>query len=162
MGGSPEDELAELIAEAAARRNRGEPVARGADDAVQLVMQLGANGDDAAFDRFFARLAAALSARGASLPPLEELPPSVVPLLAGFEHAMVVDADGALDVEQTARQADGMLRRALGTSPRQMRESQLRAKIRSEVEAKVAASLRRHGLVPACDAPADDGGDPAE
>ncbi len=148
-------QLAEMIADAAARRERGEPAGARTDDAARLAIELAAHGEEA-FDRFFELLAAKLKASGARLPPLEELPPSVAPLLAMFERSFVRDRDGELDLERTARRLDGGLRRSLGTSPRQVRRAQARAEIRRNVAASVAESLRRHGLTPACDTPEDD------
>lgn len=87
---------------------------------------------------------------------------AAAPLVAGFDQAIAIDADGAMDFEATAARADRMMRSTLGTSPRQLRDERMRATIRSEVAAGVAASMRRHGLVPACDVPADDDPEPTE
>lgn len=161
--------LAELLAEAAARRQRGEPARDAhveAADAAQLLVALG-GGDDGGFDRFFAALGAGLRARGATLPPLDQLPASVVPLIAAAGAAFIVDDAGAIDAERTAANLDRTARRAFGSSPRTARAAQLRAQIRTEVAASVAASMRAGGLTPAIDLPGDaaddgdgDGDDP--
>lgn len=151
-------ELADLIAEAAARRQRGEPAMDQTAEATRLVIELGA-GDDGAIDRFFTALGDGLRARGTTLPPFDELPPSVVPLIAAAGNAFVVGDDGRIDYQRTADNLDETMRQAFGKSPRQVREEQLRAKIRREVSASVAESMRRAGLTPACDQPDDDDDD---
>lgn len=146
-----EQRLAELIVDAAARRQRGETVPNRSDEVARLVVELGAQGDEA-FGRFLQALVQRLAATGTRLPPIDQLPPSVAPLLQLFEEAFVTDADGELDPERTAAQLDAMVKAATGTSPREVRAAQLEAEIRSDISTSVADTLRKHGLVPAADA----------
>jgi len=145
------EDLATLIANAAAAKQRGEPVSSTLDDAAALATELGSDADPDAFDTFFALLASALAERGARLPPMNELPPTVVPLLVAFEGSITYDAAGTIDLDRTAMRADVAMRKLIGTSPRKQRRDQQRANIKRNVAASVAESLRRHGLVPACD-----------
>lgn len=146
----PETKLANLIVDAATRRARGEHALTLDNEVAHLVIALGAEGD-AAFGRFFDALASELKRRHARLPPIDDLPPSVAPLLSLFEHSFAYDARGELDIERTAGRMDASLVAAFGTSPRKIREAELEAEIRKDVSASVAESLRQHGLVPACD-----------
>jgi hypothetical protein len=151
-------ELAEMIADAAACRQQGRPIADRSADASRLIVELSGGGDDG-FDRFFSSLGDALRARGATLPPLDELPPGVAPLIAAAADAFVVDERGQIDMQRTADNLDATMERVLGHSPRKAREEALVAEIRREVAENVAASLRRHGLTPACDTPHEDDDD---
>jgi hypothetical protein len=146
-----EHDLAALIVDAAAQRTRGERViGNRADDLARLVIELGVEGD-VAFGRFFEELAHQLQRRGVRLPPVDELPASIAPLLALFEESFIYDKSGELDAERTATRLDASLKSVLGTSPREARRAQLEAEIRKDVSESVAESLRRHGLVPAAD-----------
>jgi hypothetical protein len=144
-------ELADLLADAAERRHRGEPVNNRTMEAARLATELGAGADPAAFDRFFELLAEQLKSRRVRLPPLDELPPSVVPLVAAFGNTVTLDENGQVDFERSATRAQRVIRNAVGASPRDFRRTQQRATIRRNVSASVAEALRRNGLVPACD-----------
>jgi hypothetical protein len=143
--------LARLLADAAARPRQPTPTAPTAEseEARRLIAAMGT--DDAAIERFFASLATELQARGAMLPPLEELPPSVLPLLAAADVALAPGVDGTIDFEAAASALDAALGEHLGQSPRQARATAQRDRMRQEIAASVAASMRRHGLTPACD-----------
>lgn len=144
-------QLADLLADAAERKQRGEPIQNCTMEAARLATELGADADPGAFDRFFELLGEQLKARGVRLPPLEELPPSVAPLIVAFANTVTLDADGMVDFERSATRAQRVIRKAIGASPRDFRRKQQRETIRRNVSASVAEALRRNGLVPACD-----------
>jgi hypothetical protein len=148
---SAAQQLADEIADASLRRQRGEPVAAPVENAARLVVELGV--EPGGVEEFFVALAAALRARRTKLPPIEELPACVGPLLVAAGAAFEVGPDGEIDYEATAQQLNEVLERMVGTSPRRIREERLHREIRETISASVADSLRRHGLTPACDMP---------
>ncbi len=147
----PEQTLARLIADAATDRARGRTPRLPSESIARLVVEISAGGEES-FGRFFGELGRMLRDGGVQLPPLDELPESVAPLLAVMD-AFVYDEAGEIDVVQTADQMDARLHAVLGTSPRAMREAELRAEIREEISSSVAETMRKHGLVPLRDTP---------
>jgi hypothetical protein len=91
------------------------------------------------------------------MPPLDELPPSVAPLVAAADGAFALGADAHPDLEASLERMEGALQRTLGTSPHQQKRDRLRDRIRREVSASVAESLRKDGFTPARDMPEDAG-----
>lgn len=144
-------QLATLIAEAAARRARGQRGRLPNDKVAMLVAELGADPDDKAIERFFELLANELRARGTTLPPIEQLPPSVAPLLAAMSTAFEAGPDGEPDLDAAVDRMERTMARTLGTSPRAVEQDRLRDEIRRNVARSVADSVRRHGLVPSSD-----------
>jgi hypothetical protein len=143
--------LAALIAEAAARRGRGQRGRLPNDQVAALVAELGADPDEKAIERFFELLARELRSRGATLPPVEQLPPSVAPLLAAASAAFDAGPGGEPDLDAAVDRMDDAMARTLGTSPRQVERDRLRDEIRRDIAKSVADSVRRHGLVPNTD-----------
>ena|SRR6185436_19467128 len=148
---SAPQQLALLIADAVARRKRGEPVIADRAELSRLIVELGAADDDRAVDQFFLALSNELKRRGVKLPSLDHLPPEIAPLIGALGDELVQHADGTIDFEAAAARLDEAVAQTLGTSPRQHREAQLRADIRRDVAESVAASMRRHGLRPVAD-----------
>lgn len=152
-------DLARRLAESAARHQRGEPVSGDTADLQQLLNAVIADDDGEGLSHFFAALGTELTARGVDLPSLDQLPPNLAALLAVADASLVPGPDGDLDLDATATRLDDAVAALTGTSPRRAREEADHTQLRSEIAASVADSLRRHGLTPACDMPADDDGD---
>jgi hypothetical protein len=147
--------LAVMLADAAAARQRGRPSAIDADAARELIAELSADGVDG-IDALLVALSEELRARGATLPPPEQLPPGLASLLEAADEALSPGADGQIDLEQAARKLDRAVGATLGTSPREARERAMRERIRREVGESIARSMRAHGLTPAADMKDDD------
>lgn len=142
------EQLATLIADAAARRAKGQRGKLANDQVARLVAELGASEDDTAVEGFFELLARELRTRGATLPPIEQLPPSVAPLLAAMSTAF---EGGEPDLDAAVDRMERTMQRTTGFSPRQVENDRLRDEIRRDVAKSVADSVRRHGLVPSTD-----------
>jgi hypothetical protein len=158
-------ELARLLATAVQRRQgRGTPGATPpatTEAEGRRVQQLIANlsADAAAIDGFFPALGRELKARGLHMPSLDlsHLPAELAPLLGTLEAVLAPAAEGdgsEIDAEAAAQQLSDQLRALLGESPREARERMLGERSRTRAGARVAAAMRRQGLVPERDQPA--------
>lgn len=158
-------ELARLLAVAVQRRQgRGTqgatpPAATEAEGRrmQQLIASLSA--DAAAIDGFFPALGRELKARGLHMPSLDlsQLPAELAPLLGTLEAVLAPAAGGdgsEIDAEAAAQQLSDQLRALLGETPREARERMLGERSRARAGARVAAAMRRQGLVPERDQPA--------
>lgn len=154
-------ELARLLATAARQNQAAQPHApkpqADARHLRHLIATLAA--DPGEVDRFFPALGRELKARGLQMPSVdaEHLPPDVVPLLAALEAALgkaAVGAPGNIDYEALVGPLNQQLGQLLGESPRAARERLLGTQARERAGKRVAAAMRRHGLVPLGDTPA--------
>jgi len=152
---SPARRLAVMLAEAAAARSDERPFTVDTDAARGLIAELSAEGVDGT-DALFVALSEELRARGATLPPLERLPPSLAALLETADEALQPGADGLIDFEAAASKLDRAVGATLGTSPREARQRAMREQIRRDVAESIARSMRAHGLTPAADMTDDD------
>ena len=161
-------ELARLLAVAARRRQLPDPnqpqLPQGADADRMRELIASVSADPEAVAGFFPRLGRELEARGLRLPEIDaaHLPPELLPLLATLDAALAPSADseaGEIDHEAAARQLDARLHELLGASPREARERLHETRIRERTGARVAAGMRRNGLVPLRDTPAPGDGD---
>jgi hypothetical protein len=155
-------ELARLLATAAGQRQSEDPIPplpQGADAGRLRELIAGLSADSEAVAGFFPRLGRELEARGLRLPEIDaaHLPPELLPLLATLDATLAPSADseaGEIDHEAAARQLDAQLHALLGASPREARERLHETRIRERTGARVAAAMRRNGLVPLRDTPA--------
>jgi hypothetical protein len=145
--------LARRIAEHAVELANGRRTRLPERELTPLLEQLGR--DERGVEGFFEALAHELRARGVPMPPLDELPDSVAPLVAAADGAFDLGPDGQPDLEASLERMESALHHSLGTSPRQQLRDQLRDRIRREVSASVASSLRKDGITPARDMPDD-------
>ena len=146
-------QLAALIAEAAAR-GPGSMGAEQSGEAARLVAMLGSDPDERAIDEFFACLVSELRERGAKLPPLEQLPPMVAPLIAALGDAVEPEADH----EAIADRLDRTYEELTGASPRKERARRMEAEMRERVATSVAESVRQQGLTSVRDGEPEDEG----
>lgn len=110
------------------------------------------DGDARASTTFFTTLERELRARSATLPCPMELEPTLGPLLR-----QIGDLDQATpDLDVLAERLEDAVAENLGLPIRRQREEAAEARIDREVAAHIAASMRRHGLVPAEDLDDDD------
>jgi hypothetical protein len=159
-------ELARLLATAVQQRQgKGTPSldARVSDAAAGRMRHLIAtlSADSAAVHGFFPALGRELKARGLRLPPLDQLPlpPELLPLLSTLDAALapaVGREDEEIDHEAVAQRLNEQLGALLGESPRDARERVLRSRTQERVGVRVAAAMRKQGLVPLRDTSAGD------
>ncbi len=127
-----------------------------AQRAARLVVEIGSRGDS--FARVFDGFAAQLAARGLKMPSFDDLPDAVAPYALAFGSQIVIDPEtNEMDMEASADALDAKMIDTFGTSPRQVRAVQLENEIRRRVADQTAEAMRRNGLTPLRDMPADDG-----
>ena len=155
--------LARLLGDALAQRTSGgaplPPDGARRAEALRLIGTLSV--DPAAGDAFVAALGSELQARGLRLSPQDVMPTAeTVPLVAALAAALDdLNPDGPGDTEQAMRRLDDALRGLLGASPREQSRQALDMRMRESSAQQVAASMRRHRLVPMEDG-GSAGGDP--
>ncbi|WP_437723466.1 hypothetical protein [Sorangium sp. So ce861] len=149
-------ELSTLLADAAEARRDGRPIEVDVDAVRRLIVDLGDDPGAEGAAALCAALAGELRARRATLPPLDAFPPGVAALLQAVDGAFAPGDDGQIDFEVVAEKLNRAVGDAMGKSLRQAREQALRDRIRRDVSASVARSMRAHGLTPAADMNADD------
>jgi hypothetical protein len=140
-------ELATLIADASAARRDGRPPRVDQAHVRHLIGVMFAEGDARSSTTFFTTLQRELRARGATLPHADRIEPMVATLLADLPD---VDEEEP-DLDRLAEQLEEAVARGLGLPDRRAREAADAKRIDDAVAARIAASMRAHGLDPDAD-----------
>jgi len=149
------ERLAEVIAGAAADLQAGKSIDRHNDSLRRLIAELGRGSGELGVTALMQALGPALAARGVSMPPLDRFPPAVAAFLEAADE-VVLDG-GALDMEAAADKLERAAATAFGgRTASEARAQELRERIRREVSASLADTLRAQGLTPAADMEDDE------